>query len=412
MKICLLSYRGNPYCGGQGIYLSYLARELVKLGHEVHVLVGPPYPFFMDGARLHKIHDFNLFNSLTGFLSASNPLQIFSPLHFLELAASRIGIFPEMHAFSFRSFKKIKDMLEKERFDIIHDNQCLGYGLLLMRNFKIPVVATVHHPLFIDFKIAFEHYPKFRDKYRWALYYPLIMQRHVTKRLDGIITVSENSANDINKYFKVPYKKIWVVYNGVDTNIFQRSNAIPKDNKRLIFVGNTDDRKKGVLYLLQAMRQLEDDIKLTIVDGGAPRHRFTPKMVRKYGLENRVTFTGKIQDVRELAKFYSASNIAIVPSLYEGFGFPAAEAMSCELPIIASNISALPEVVGNGECGILVPPRNPDAIASAVRQLFADKELMLNMGRAGRERVEKLFNWREAAQRTIAVYEEVLSAYR
>jgi glycosyltransferase involved in cell wall biosynthesis len=160
------------------------------------------------------------------------------------------------------------------------------------------------------------------------------------------------------------------------------------------------------------MRQLEDDIKLTIVDGGAPRHRFTPKMIRKYGLENRVTFTGKVQDVRELAKFYSASNIAIVPSLYEGFGFPAAEAMSCGLPVIASNTSALPEVVGNGECGILVPPRNPDAIASAVRRLFADEESMLNMGKSGRERVEKLFNWREAAQRTIAVYEEVLSAYR
>ena len=210
MKICLLSYRGNPYCGGQGIYLYYLARELVKLGHDVHVLVGPPYPLSMDGAKLHKVHNFNFYNFEKNFLSAPNPLQCFSPLQFYELAAARVGFFPEMFAFSFRSFKKIRKLLEKERFDIIHDNQCLGYGLLMMKHFKIPVVSTVHHPLSVDRRIEFEHHPRFSDKYRRVLYYPLIMQKFITKRLDGVITVSESSAEDVRDYFKVPRKKIWV----------------------------------------------------------------------------------------------------------------------------------------------------------------------------------------------------------
>ena len=411
MKICLLSYRGNPYCGGQGIYLSYLARELVKLGHEVHVLVGPPYPPSTDGASLHKIHDFNFYNAYKNFLSASNPLEVFSPLHFYELAAARLGFFPEMLAFSFRSFKKIKELLETERFDIIHDNQCLGYGLLLMKNFNIPVVSTVHHPLFVDREIEFEHHPRFIDQYRWTLYYPLIMQKWVTKRLDGIITVSENSAHDVSRYFKVPREKIRVVYNGVDTDIFQKSNGVSKESKRLIFVGNTDDRKKGIYYLLQAMMKLEDDVKLTIVDGGAPRKKFAPRIVRDCGLEDRVTFTGRIESTEELADLYSASNIAVIPSLYEGFGFPAAEAMSCELPVIASNSSALPEVVGNGDCGILVPPRDPDALASNIKRLLDDEGLMIQMGKSARKRVEKLFGWEEAAKKMINVYEEVLSAY-
>jgi len=412
MKICLLSYRGNPYCGGQGIYISYLARELIKLGHEVHLLVGPPYPLSTDGAKLHKIHNFNFYNSYESFKSISNPLQVFSPLHFYELAAARIGFFPEMFAFSFRSFNRITELLETEKFDIIHDNQCLGYGLLLMKSLGIPVISTVHHPLHVDRAIEFEHHPRFGDKYRRVLYYPLLMQKFVTKRLDRIITVSESSAADIHRYFNVPSKKIRVVYNGVDTDVFQKSNGVPKDTKRLIFVGNTDDRKKGILYLLQAMRGLGDDVKLTIVDGGAPRKKFAPKVVSNYGLEDRVTFTGKIESTTDLAKLYSVSNIAIVPSLYEGFGFPAAEAMSCGLPVIASNISALPEVVGNGDCGILVPPRDSDALASGIKRLLGDEELMTRMGQSARKRVQRLFSWEEAAKKVISVYEEVVGAYR
>ncbi len=412
MKICLLSYRGNPYCGGQGVYINYLAREMVKQGHDVHLLVGPPYPFSMDGAKLHEIHDFNFYNFYTGFPADQNPLSVFSPLHFIELAAARVGFFPEMFAFSFRSFNRLKEIIKSEKFDIIHDNQCLGYGLLLMKSFNIPVISTIHHPLSVDRLIEFEHHPKFSDRYRRVLYYPLSMQKFVAKRLDAIVTVSNSAARDIVKYFDVNPKKIRVVYNGVDTDTFQRTNGVAKGKKNLIFVGNSDDRKKGILYLLQAMRKLQDDVKLTIVDGGAPRKRFAPTMVRKYGLEDRVTFTGKVKSTEELVKLYSSSNVAIVPSLYEGFGFPAAEAMSCELPIIASKISSLPEVVGNGNNGILVPPRDPDAIASGIEHLLSDEELMLKMGKSARRRVQDLFSWNEAAKKTISVYEEAINAYR
>ena len=143
MKICLLSYRGNPYCGGQGVYLMYIARELVKLGHEVHAIVGPPYPFEMEGVTLHRISNHNYFNIAKNYIKPHKPFATFQPLNFYEFMASKLGIFPEIETFSFRAFLKLKELVKTHRFDIIHDNQCLGYGFLLIKNLGIPFVSTL-----------------------------------------------------------------------------------------------------------------------------------------------------------------------------------------------------------------------------------------------------------------------------
>ncbi len=410
MKIGLLSYRGNPYCGGQGIYLTYLANELVKLGHEVHVIVGPPLPLFLEGSVVHPVENFCFFGKKTDFLPARAPFKIFSPLHFYEFAASRFGVFPEIKAFSFRAFFLLRDLMKSNRFDILHDNQCLGYGMLLWKTLGVPVVSTIHHPLSIDRATWFENPSTLKQKVKRVLYYPLVMQKIVSNHLDGIITVSRDSARAITEAFAVPPEKIRVVYNGLDSNEFSPL-PVPKKPHSLIFVGNSEDRKKGLLYLLQALRVLPEEVTLTVVDGGAPQRSFGPLLTEKYGIQKRVHFTGKIGP-GELVRLYCSAEVAVVPSLYEGFGFPAAEAMACELPVVACTAGALPEVVGDDGAGILVPPRDAPALARAIKRLLDSPELRASLGRAARRRVLELFTWKNAARQMVEVYREVIDAHR
>jgi glycosyltransferase involved in cell wall biosynthesis len=234
-----------------------------------------------------------------------------------------MGIFPEIEAFSFRVFYKLRELLKTHSFDIIHDNQCLGYGFLLIKLLGIPFISTIHHPLTIDRATWFEYPSSFLLKIKRVLYYPLLMQKIVSNRMDKILTVSHDSALEISSAFEIEPAKIKVVYNGLDSGMFYPVAGIKKIPNRIIFVGNVEDRKKGVIYLLKAMTLAKTEVTLKIVDGGSPNRKFIPKMIEKYGLNDRVTFTGKIT-IEEMIRLYAESMIAVNPSLYEGFGFPAA----------------------------------------------------------------------------------------
>lgn len=413
LRICLLSYRGNPFCGGQGIYIQHLARELVRLGHEVHVMVGPPYPADMDGARVHHVPNRIYFGSSTAQILSRTPLStLLSPLELYEFASSRFGVFPEIRAFSFRAYSRLREILRRGSFHILHDNQCLGYGLLLIKRFGIPLISTIHHPLSIDRDTWFEGISTLKQKVKMVLYYPLLMQRIVAKRMDAIVTVSQNAAREIHRAFGVPLHRIRVVYNGLDTDIFRPLPEVSKDPHRIIFVGNVADRKKGILYLLEALSLMPPEVRLVVVDGGTPARVATQEVIRRFGLQERVQITGKI-DRETLVRLYASSQVAVVPSLYEGFGFPAAEAMACELPVVATAAGALPEVVGaDGEAGLLVPPRDPQALARAVETLLRDPLRCRQMGRRARTRVLERFRWDRAAREMVEVYREVLCAHR
>ena len=406
MRICLLCNRGNMYSGGQGIYLYYLSRELKKLGHEVHVIVGPPYPHIAEGITEHRLKNLNLFEF--GF-PKQDPFQVFTPLNLYELAAIRMGMFPEMFSFSIRAYQKLCELLRHRHFDVIHDNQTLGYGMLLMKSFKIPVVATVHHPLPIDRKTDIAYIHRAWERFGRIMFYPLVMQHLVTRRMDRVITVSESAAEETRCTFKVPREKIRVVYNGIDTEMFRELNGKRKERGRLLVVANTTDRKKGVIYLLRALQLLREemDVKLTIVDRGAPDNNYTPALVERLGLDGSVEFTGRLP-VEEVVGCYARAEVAVVPSLYEGFCLPAAEAMACGLPVVATTAGALPEVVEDGKCGILVPPRDHHALAIALKRLLDDESLRQAMGEEGRKRVERCFTWEEAARKTLEVYREVV----
>lgn len=417
MRICLLTYRGNPYSGGQGIYVYYLSREFRRMGHVVEVIAGTPLPEVSEGVILHQLRSSSIYHPGSSF--RKNLPKVRNVVDLYELCASRLGTFAEPWAFSFRAYAKLKELCKQRRFDIIHDNQGLGYGLLLMKRLNIPVVATIHHPLPIDRQSDLGQANGFRQRRRIKRFYSFIgMQAVVSRRLDRIITVSQSSAKDTRLFFKVTADKIRVVYNGIDTEIYSMNQEASQHRDGLIMVANTDDRKKGVLYLLQALQLLRDDgAKLTIVDDAArhssymedvgPLPSYGSKLVGKLNLDGMVHFTGRLTR-EELVKHYSAARIAVVPSLYEGFGLPAAEAMACGTPVIATTGGALPEVVG--EAGMLVPPANAGALAAAIRQLLDDRQAQLRMSEAGQRRVREQFNWEQAARKTLEVYQEVIAA--
>jgi len=416
MRICLLTYRGNPYSGGQGIYIYYLSREFRRMGHEVEVIASAPLPEVSERVILHQLRSSSIYHPGSSF--RKNLPNVRNLVDLYELCASRLGIFAEPWAFSFRAYARLKELCKQRRFDIVHDNQGLGYGLLLMKRLRIPVIATIHHPLPIDRQADLEQANEFSHRWRIRRFYSFIrMQAFVARRLDRIITVSQSSAKDARLLFKVPADKIRVVYNGIDTEIYDGNKEAGQGRDGLIMVANTDDRKKGVLYLLQALQLLKNDgAKLTIVDDAArhssyiedvgPLPSYGSKLVRKLNLDGMVRFTGRLTR-EQLAQHYAGARIAVVPSLYEGFGLPAAEAMACGTPVIATTGGALPEVVG--DAGMLVPPADADALATAIRQLLNDRQAQQRMSEAGKKRVKEQFNWEQAARKTLEVYQEVLT---
>ena len=409
MKICLLTYRGNMFCGGQGIYIYYLSREFQRLGHEVHVISGPPYPQLPEGVKLYKVRSHSAYVSRYHMGNHVGPMR--NPVDLFEATATRMGMYSEPLAFSFRAYDAIRKLHPRIKFDVVHDNQGLGYGLALVKRHKLPLVATIHHPMALDrdsdFVQARNRIEKLRRWWFYSVYVP--MQSFVGRRADRVITVSECSAREIERLMGISSSRIRVVYNGIDTDVFFNQDGLPKKSNSLIFVGNTEDRKKGIIYLLQAIKILEKEcpVKLTIIDGGAPEAQYVPALMRQINLNGQVSFARRLSG-DDLVRWYSAADIAVVPSMFEGFGFPAAEAMACGIPVIAFSAGALPELVDDGKTGILVPPADVPKLAAAIKKLVENKELRCEMGKQARNRVLCKFNWQQAAKQILDVYQEVL----
>ncbi|MFO0687653.1 MAG: glycosyltransferase family 4 protein [Myxococcota bacterium] len=411
MRIALLTYRGNMFCGGQGIYAAYLAREWKKAGHDVHVFAGPPLPELAPGIPLHAIPNDNVFGrSLGTAFDPRDPWSILKPLSLWELGVSRFGVFPEMQTFGFRLMRRFPELQRKYRFDVVFDNQCLSWGLLGIQKMGVPVVSVIHHPLHIDREADFTIEHSLKKRISRTLYFPLFMQQTVAPRLAKIVTVSEASREAIERYFRIPQKDVSVVYNGTDTEIFRPLPHVAKEAD-LLFVGRTEDRKKGIGTMFEALAMLPPHVTLKIVDGRIPAHGLVPRFIREYGLEGRVEIVDRMLTVPELVEQYSTAKVAIVPSFFEGFGFPASEAMACGLSVIANAAGALPEVVGtDGQSGRLVPRRNARALADAMWECLRDPAETERMGRAARARVERLFQWDQAAAGLVDVFEEVIRA--
>lgn len=412
MKILFLLHQGNMYSGGQGVYTAQVTRELAALGHEVHLVVGPPWPDTDPAVTVHRVPSYSVYRLLETqrmFFYGRDPLSFFHPLNFYELASSRHGQFSVMSAFSIRAYGAWRELQRRYNFDIVHDVQSLGYGSLLMKASGMPIVANIHHPLSIDRMNQIQQAKGTRMKIRKAMFYPFFMQEVVARRMDRIITGSENSRASVQQAFALRDEQITAIHDGVDTRVF-RPLGLAKRPRSVLFVGNSDDRNKGARYLLEATKILADrgiDFHLTFKD--RLDAEMAPRMIADLGIGDRVTFLGRLP-VEELARLYNESELLVSPSLYEGFGLPAAEAMACGTPVIATTAGAFPEVIADGETGVLVPPADARALADAIASMLADPARRAAMGEAGVRRIAERFSWAVCAARTAELYRSVLDA--
>jgi glycosyltransferase involved in cell wall biosynthesis len=411
LRICFAAYRGNMSCGGQGIYLWFLARELARLGHRIDVLVGPPYPDPMPFARsVEPLADEQFWGKWflrdrRGLLPRPDPLRVFQPLPFYELAASRVGFLPEPFAFSVRAFRALAARLRAgERFDVVHDVQCLGYGLLGVRALGLPVVSTVHHPLSVDRRASFARDRSLREALGTMEFYPVGMQAFVARRVDRLITSSEASREQIERDFRVPRARLRMLGNGLDTELFRPDPAVRRAEDEILCVGRAADPNKGVRTLIAALARLPG-LRLTLVDDASAGNE-ARRWAREAGCADRLQLTGRVTS-EALIGLYRRAMLVVVPSRYEGFGLPAAEAMACGTPVVAAASGALPEVVRAGGGGILVPPENSEALAKAIAALAEQPEARRALGARAPGRIEAAYSWARVAARTAGVYAEL-----
>ena len=416
-RVCFIAYRGNMTCGGQGIYLYFLARELSRLGIEVDVVVGPPYPDPMPFAnRVQNLpnqeHWARWFTrDYAGMLPKNNPTAALNPLNLYELGASRLGFLPEPMAFSLRALHALAQRLRAgERWDLIHDVQCLGYGVLGLKALGLPVVTTIHHPLTVDRRASLIRDESFRDRIGSMAFYPVGMQATVARRIDRVFTSSEESARTIEADFGVRPERIRNVLNGLDTDFYRPDPEVTPSQTELLCVGRASDPNKGVRTLIRALALLPKEMTLTLVDNNHPGNDVF-KWAREVGVADRLNVTGRVEAER-LLEFYQRAALTVVPSRYEGFGLPAVESLACGTPVVACRVGALPEVMALCGGGILVDKDSPEALAQGVLDLMQSREARDELGLRARERVEAHLSWRHVAAVTADGYAEVLSERR
>jgi len=407
LNICLLTYRGNPASGGQGVYVKYLSKALRELGHRVDVLSGPPYPLLDQGIRLHKLPSLDLYNP-DHLFKPKERRSLLSPINAFEFLSMCLGGFPEPLTFGLRAYRHFRR--RRPCYDIVHDNQCLSYGLWGLKKMGFPVVATVHHPITVDRAMELAAADTWKKRLKVLRWYSFIgMQRRVIRRLSHLITVSEASRRDISREFNLPIRRFRVVPNGINTEFFYPLPDIPRHPHRLLATNSADIPLKGLAYLLEAVAAVRRTRRVELVVIGRPKKNGeVEKKIRELGIGDIVSFKGRIP-YEAFAEEYARATVAVIPSLYEGFGMPAGEAMACGVPVISTKGGALPEVVG--DAGILVPPADARALAEAILKLLGSSEERERLGKAGRERVGRSMTWRHAAEKTVETYREAIHAH-
>jgi glycosyltransferase involved in cell wall biosynthesis len=408
LRVALLSYRSKPHCGGQGIYIRHVSRELAALGHDVEVFSGQPYPDLEPGPRLRTLPSLDLYADENPFRTPG--LREYRDwIDVLEVTTMWTGAFPEPLTFSLRALRALRE--RRADFDVVHDNQVLAYGLLGLPRLGLPLVTSIHHPISVDRRIELEaakglgQFSLSRlSKRRWYSF--VRMQGRVARRVGPVLTGSQSSRADILRDFRVPPDQVRVIPLGVDTRLFHPRPA-PRVPGRVVAVASADSPVKGVATLLRAFAKLttERDAVLTLVGKPTPGGP-TDRLVGELAMGDRVRFVSGISD-NDLAELIASAEIAVVPSLYEGFSLPAVEHMASGTPLIASRTGALPEVVG--DAAMLVTPGDPEELAAALRLLHDSPAERERLSAAALHRVQERFTWAAVARATVTEYRQAIA---
>ncbi|GAA0421810.1 glycosyl transferase family 1 [Actinoplanes capillaceus] len=457
LRIALLSYRSKPHSGGQGIYVRHLSRELVALGHHVEVISGPPLPVLDEGVRLTELPSLDLYREPDPFRTPAWS-EFKDSIDALEWAAMCTGAFPEPLTFSLRAWRHLRGRAGE--FDVVHDNQCLGYGLLPLSRSGTPVVATIHHPITVDRDLELAAAPDWKRRMSLRRWYAFTrMQGRVARRLPWLTTVSGAARDEIVDAFGVRAERLRVIGVGVDTDTF---SPVPRERAfstaagdrpgngalstatgeepgtfstasgeepgmfsaasgerpgigskvgRIVAVASADVPLKGLSELIEAVAKLraERDVELVVVGSARPEGA-AARAIARLGLDRVVRFVSGISD-DELADLFRSATVAAVPSRYEGFSLPAVEAMACGVPLVVTTAGALPEVAGpDGLASLHVPPGDAGALAAAIGRLLDDEDLRRRLGAEGRRRAVENFTWRHTAVRTAQWYADAIAA--
>jgi glycosyltransferase involved in cell wall biosynthesis len=406
LRIAYLTYRGKPHVGGQGVYTRHLTKALVDLGHHVEVFGGQPYPILDPRIPLHKLPSLDIFNDqYPGRFPAYWEVKDWPS--FVETAQFLKGTFGEPRAFSIRAYNELSKRVND--FDLVHDNQCLGYGILKIEK-QIPTIVTLHHPITKDRKLEMEHTKTWWKRRAISRWYSFVnMQGKVASKMPRVVVVSENSIADIHTDMKVSLDRMKLVPVGVDPDLFTPLPHISRKPGHLITTASADVALKGLSYLLEALAKIrtERDVHLTII--GRPREGANADLIRKLGLTDCITHVSGVSDER-IVELYAESELAVVPSLYEGFSLPAIEAMSTGICLVATTGGALPEVTGvDNDTVLSCPAGDAEALAASIRRGLDNAELRNRIGAAGRTRVVERWSWKHCAQLTVDQYREVLT---
>ncbi|MFF4650508.1 glycosyltransferase family 4 protein [Streptomyces sp. NPDC001380] len=413
LRVALLSYKGNPFCGGQGVYVRHLSRELARLGHRVEVLGGQPYPVLdeVDGpgsVSFTEIPSLDLYRQPDPFRTP-RPGEYRDAVDLLEVATMWTGGFPEPLTFSLRARRFLA--ARRGRYDVVHDNQTLGYGLLGLERHGFPLVTTIHHPVTVDRELELASAADLKRRLSVRRWYAFTrMQKRVARRLDHVLTVSGSSRDEIAGHLGVDRARIGVVPIGADTRLWAPDASVPVVPGRIVTTSSADVPLKGLVHLVEALGKVRTEREAHLVVVGRSRDDGpVAEAVRRLGLEGHVTFRSGLTDA-ELVDLYRSAEVACVPSLYEGFSLPAAEAMATGTPLVATTGGAIPEVAGpHGETCLAVPPGDAGALAAALGRMLDDPELRARIGAAGRERVLARFTWERAAALTADRYREAVA---
>ncbi|HUE58564.1 MAG TPA: glycosyltransferase family 4 protein [Acidimicrobiales bacterium] len=412
LRVALLVYRGNPHSGGQGVYTRYLARELVNIGHEVTVFAGQPWPYLDEGTGFVPVPSLDLYRHPDPF-RVPFPWEFRSGIDLAEFALMCTAGFPEPRTFSWRVRRALSE--RPGQFDIAHDNQTFGAGLLGVMADGLPLLGTCHHPVTVDKALDLEHAENWRRRLTLRRWYGFLgMQMKVARQIPRVLTVSASSKRDIVRQYGLRPEQLAVVPIGADHTHFRPRPEIPKVPGRIMTTASADVPFKGLLPLVEAIAKLRTELADAhlVVVGRLRTESPVASAIERLGLAGAVTFEPGVSDDR-MVELYAEAEVAVVPSLYEGFSLPAVEALACGVPLVATTGGALPEVVGqDGVTGMLVPPGDASALAIAIRTVLDDRELAARLSDAGRRRVLERFTWRACAQATAEHYRWTIEDHR